>query len=150
MRVSKTLLVIFAAIAWCAASAAGVPVAWAEAVRVDAHPVALNADDASQTIAGQLDYRGGLALSSPDPRFGGFSALGVSADVLLFDKDERGPADALRLQFEALRQFDQEELQVAQQVLESLILKHQAKQMVLRTQHPPSANEERKRVVGRR
>ena len=77
-------------------------------------------------------------------------ALGVSADVLLFDKDERGPADALRLQFEALRQFDQEELQVAQQVLESLILKHQAKQMVLRTQHPPSANEERKRVVGRR
>jgi transcriptional regulator with XRE-family HTH domain len=77
-------------------------------------------------------------------------ALGVSADVLLFDKDERGPAEALRLQFEALRQFDQEELQVTQQVLESLILKHQAKQMVLRTQHPPSAGEERKRVVGRR
>jgi hypothetical protein len=110
MRVSKTLLVIFAAIAWCAASAAGVPVAWAEAVRVDAHPVALNADDASQTIAGQLDYRGGLALSSPDPRFGGFSALGVSADgrrmVALTDRgarfsahlvyDERGHLAGLR------------------------------------------------------
>jgi hypothetical protein len=29
---------------------------------------------------GQLTYRGGIALRSPDPRFGGFSALHVSAD----------------------------------------------------------------------
>lgn len=77
-------------------------------------------------------------------------ALGVSADVLLFDKDERGPAAALRLQFEALRQFDEDELQVAQQVLESLILKHQAKQMVLRTQHPLPTDSEKKRAGGRR
>jgi hypothetical protein len=50
-----------------------------------------------------------------------------------------------------LRQFDEDELQVAQQVLESLILKHQAKQMVLRTQHPPSATTEKKRAAsGRR
>jgi transcriptional regulator with XRE-family HTH domain len=78
-------------------------------------------------------------------------ALSVSADLLLFDKDERGPDDALRLQFEALRQFDADELQVAQQVLESLILKHQARQMVLRTQHPPSAATEKKRAAsGRR
>jgi len=33
-------------------------------------------------------------------------ALSVSADLLLFDKDEYGPDDALGLQLEALRQFD--------------------------------------------
>lgn len=77
-------------------------------------------------------------------------ALGVSADALMFDKDERGPDDALRLQFEALRQFDDNELQVAQELLESLILKHQAKQMVLRTQHAVAAATEKKQAGTRR
>jgi transcriptional regulator with XRE-family HTH domain len=61
-------------------------------------------------------------------------ALAVSADWLLFDEDERGPDDALKRQFEALRQFDDDERHVAEVVLESLILKHQAKQAILRTQ----------------
>ena len=60
-------------------------------------------------------------------------ALAVSADGLLFDEDERGPDDGLRLQFEALQQFDDDERQTAQAVLEGLILKHQAKQHLLRT-----------------
>jgi transcriptional regulator with XRE-family HTH domain len=64
-------------------------------------------------------------------------ALSVSADWLLFDVDERGPDDALKRQFEALRQFDDDERHVAEVVLESLILKHQAKQAVLRTQPAP-------------
>lgn len=51
-------------------------------------------------------------------------ALSVSADVLLFDKEERGPDDELRLQFEALQGFSPEEKAVAKSVLESLILKH--------------------------
>jgi transcriptional regulator with XRE-family HTH domain len=59
-------------------------------------------------------------------------ALAVSADALLFDEDERGPDDLLRLQFEALQQFDDDERQTAQAVLEGLILKHQAKQSQLR------------------
>ena len=50
--------------------------------------------------------------------------LSVSADMLLFDKDERGPDDELRLQFEALQQFSPQEKEVAKSVLESLILKH--------------------------
>jgi hypothetical protein len=61
-------------------------------------------------------------------------ALAVSADWLLFDEHERGPDDALKRQFEALRQFDDDERHVAEAVLESLILKHQAKQAVMRTQ----------------
>ncbi|MBK8971290.1 MAG: XRE family transcriptional regulator [Hahellaceae bacterium] len=54
-------------------------------------------------------------------------ALGVSADLLVFDKDEREPRDELKRQFEALSQFDEEEVRVAKAVLESLILKHNAK-----------------------
>lgn len=60
-------------------------------------------------------------------------ALSVSADVLLFDASERGPDDVLRLQFEALKQFDDEDKALAQGLLEGLILKHQAKQHMRRT-----------------
>lgn len=54
-------------------------------------------------------------------------ALSVSADLLLFDKNERGPDDDLRLQFEAVSRFSDDEKQVAKAVLEGLILKHEAK-----------------------
>ena len=53
-------------------------------------------------------------------------ALSVNADVLVFDRDERGPDDDLRLQFEAISQFTPEEKEVARTVLESLILRHTA------------------------
>ncbi len=53
-------------------------------------------------------------------------ALSVSADMLIFDKDERGPDDALRLQFEALSQFSPEEKKISKTLLESLILRHDA------------------------
>ena len=53
-------------------------------------------------------------------------ALGVTTDELIFDKDERGPDEDLRLQFEALTRFTPEEKKVAKAVLESLILKHDA------------------------
>ncbi len=61
-------------------------------------------------------------------------ALNISADALLFDEDERGPDDELRLQFEAVSQFNEQEKLIAQEVLEGLILKHQAKQSMLRQQ----------------
>jgi transcriptional regulator with XRE-family HTH domain len=54
-------------------------------------------------------------------------ALGVSSDLLLFDKDERGPDDELRLLFEAVTRFDKEAKRVAKALLESLILKQEAK-----------------------
>ena len=55
-------------------------------------------------------------------------ALSVSADLLLFDHEERGPDDELRLQFERIVGFDTEEKKVVKAVLDSLILKHEAKQ----------------------
>lgn len=55
-------------------------------------------------------------------------ALSVSADLLLFDREERGPDEELRLQFERIAGFDTEEKKIVKAVLDSLILKHEAKQ----------------------
>lgn len=54
-------------------------------------------------------------------------ALSVSTDLLIFDKDERGPDDDLRLQFEAISKFDSKEKLFIKEVLDSLILNHEAK-----------------------
>jgi transcriptional regulator with XRE-family HTH domain len=54
-------------------------------------------------------------------------ALSVSADELIFDEKERGPADDLRLQFEAVSKFSAEEKKVIKALLEGMILKHDAK-----------------------
>jgi transcriptional regulator with XRE-family HTH domain len=54
-------------------------------------------------------------------------ALSVSADALLFGKDERGPDDELRLQFEAASRLDPEEKKVIRSVIESLVLRSTVK-----------------------
>ncbi|PHV12090.1 helix-turn-helix domain-containing protein [Chitinimonas sp. BJB300] len=53
--------------------------------------------------------------------------LHVSTDFLLFNEQERGPSDEFRLRFEAISSFSMEEKQVVKEILDSLILKHQAK-----------------------
>jgi len=57
-------------------------------------------------------------------------ALTVSADVLLFDKDERGPDEELRLQFEAVTQMPKEDRQAIKTLLEGMIVKNRAKQVM--------------------
>jgi transcriptional regulator with XRE-family HTH domain len=54
-------------------------------------------------------------------------ALGVTADQLLFGKDERGPDEDLRLQFEAVSRFSAEEKKVLRSLLDSMILTHEAR-----------------------
>lgn len=54
-------------------------------------------------------------------------ALSVSADVLVFDKDERGPDDDLKLQFEAISRMSKEEKKIIKALLEGMILKHEAR-----------------------
>jgi transcriptional regulator with XRE-family HTH domain len=75
-------------------------------------------------------------------------ALTASTDWLLFEKDERGPDDELRLQFEALRQFDEDERKTALEVLDGLILKHQAKRMVQRSQSQAATKSTAKAAQG--
>jgi transcriptional regulator with XRE-family HTH domain len=54
-------------------------------------------------------------------------ALRVSSDLLVFDKEERGPDEELRLQFETVSRFDAEEKKLIKDVLDSLILRHEAR-----------------------
>jgi len=56
--------------------------------------------------------------------------LGVTTDELIFDDDERGPSDDLKLQFEAVSQFGPEEKEAAKILIESLILRHQSKRWI--------------------
>ncbi|GLS28290.1 hypothetical protein GCM10007877_40100 [Marinibactrum halimedae] len=59
-------------------------------------------------------------------------SLHVTLDDLVFGEETRGPDERLRLQFEAICAFDEEDKLLTQGVLEGLILKHQAKQSIQR------------------
>jgi hypothetical protein len=76
-RAGARLIVALAA----ALAAAGLaPNALANPVEISAQPLRLNPDRPADQRVGRLEFRGGLALASPDRRFGGFSALHVSRD----------------------------------------------------------------------
>jgi transcriptional regulator with XRE-family HTH domain len=62
--------------------------------------------------------------------------LGVSADVLLFDQDERGPDQDFKLQFEALSALSPKEKQVAKAVLDAMIVKNQVAGALDRVKQP--------------
>ncbi len=72
---------------------AGPVPAAAEPVVINTLAIPLNDEDEAQVTIGRLRYRGGMVLSSPEPRFGGFSALGISPDggrmIALSDKGLR-------------------------------------------------------------
>jgi hypothetical protein len=52
----------------------------AERIEVASKPVPLNPSDPRQDKVGSLTYRGGLALTSSHPRFGGLSSLRLSEE----------------------------------------------------------------------
>ena len=54
-------------------------------------------------------------------------ALHVSADKLIFDENERGPDDDLRLHFEAVSKLKPDEKRTIKELLEGMLLKHEAK-----------------------
>ncbi len=54
-------------------------------------------------------------------------ALNISADVLLFDDDERELPDDLNLKFEAINDLPKNEQMVVREVLDSLIIKYQSR-----------------------
>jgi len=74
-------------------------------------------------------YEGGTSQPTLDVIRRLALTLGVSADELIFDEDERGPSDDLRYHFEAIEQFEPEDKRVARDVLDGLILKNQAKRL---------------------
>lgn len=56
-------------------------------------------------------------------------ALSVSADALVFGEDERGPSDELRLQFEAASRLSPEEVAMVKNLLEGILLRHEARRL---------------------
>lgn len=71
-------------------------------------------------------YEAGTAQPTLKALVGVAKVLRVRLDALVFEDDERGPDEDLRLQFEALSQFSAEEKKIAKAVIEGLILKHDA------------------------
>ncbi len=57
-------------------------------------------------------------------------ALNISADLLLFDEGERDLPDALQLKFEAVSQMSEEDQHTIQSLIDGMILKHTANQLV--------------------
>jgi len=80
-------------------------------------------------------------------------ALNVSADALIFEAEEREPADDLKLHFEAVSQLDPDAQRSVLDVIDGLLLKHQANRMARRlppTPKPkPTASSEKKRSAAR-
>ncbi len=72
-------------------------------------------------------YESGQAQPSLDVLKKIALALHVSTDFLLFEEQERRPAEELALQFEAVNQLPLEEQSVVKEVLDSLIIKYQAR-----------------------
>lgn len=57
-------------------------------------------------------------------------ALSVSTDALVFNEDERGPDDpSIRLHLEALNQLDDDERATIINLIESVLLRHQARRL---------------------
>ena len=54
-------------------------------------------------------------------------ALHISADTLIFDEEEREPPDDLKMFFEAIAEFDDQDKASAKELLQALILKANAK-----------------------
>jgi transcriptional regulator with XRE-family HTH domain len=52
-------------------------------------------------------------------------ALSVSADLLLFDKDERGPTGDLRLQFEAVERLSEDDQRTIASLIDAYLKKSQ-------------------------
>lgn len=85
------------------------------------------ADDIEIHVNQIKRYEAGTAQPTLETLVKLANRLNTTLDDLVFGEDHRNPTDDLKLQFEALSSFDEEDKRVAQEVLESLILKHNAK-----------------------
>jgi transcriptional regulator with XRE-family HTH domain len=63
-------------------------------------------------------------------------ALGVSADMLVFDEEERGPSDMLRYQFETVSRMPEHEQAVIRELLDAVIVKNQVAGAIARVGQP--------------
>ncbi len=74
-------------------------------------------------------YEAGTAQPTLDALIRLAKALHVSLDGLVFEEGERGPDEEFRLRFEALAQLDAGERGVIKELLDGMLLKHQARRL---------------------
>ena len=72
-------------------------------------------------------YEGGTSQPTLDVFRKIVLALNISADMMLFEKDERGPDEDLRLHFEAVSKLDPQEKATVKELIEGMLLKYDAK-----------------------
>ena len=93
-------------------------------------------------------YEGGTSQPTLDVIRRLAIALGVSADMLVFDEEERGPSDALRYQFETVSRMSEHEQQMVRELLDAVIVKNQVAGALERVSKP-EAKERKTRVQGK-
>jgi hypothetical protein len=59
--------------------------------------------------------------------------------VLLFDSNELGPDEDLRLRFEALTRLDPDERMVIKELIDGMLLKHEARRLSVRPDIAPAS-----------
>ena len=74
-------------------------------------------------------YKAGSAQLTLEALIRLATALHVTLDSLVFEEGERGPDDDFRLRFEALSQLDAGERVVIKELLDGMLLKHQARRL---------------------
>jgi transcriptional regulator with XRE-family HTH domain len=90
------------------------------------------ADLAGVHLSQMKRYEGGTSQPTLDVLRSIAIALSVSADVLLFDEQERGPDDDFRLRFEAISRLDADERNVIKELIDGMLLKHEARRLSMR------------------
>jgi transcriptional regulator with XRE-family HTH domain len=88
------------------------------------------ADAAGINVSQVRRYEGGTSQPSLEVLRKLAVALSVSADELLFDSAERGPDQALRLQFEAASRLPPHDKDLVREVVESIIIRHDANRWI--------------------
>ena len=76
-------------------------------------------------------------------------ALNVSADMLLFEANERGPDDRLKLQFEALSHLDEKEREAVETMIAGVLHMHDAKRWTQAASTAPAAKAKAQKVAAR-
>ena len=63
-------------------------------------------------------------------------ALGVSADMLVFDEQQRGPTESLRYQFETVSRMPEYDQAIIRELLDAVIGKNQMAGAIARVSRP--------------
>jgi transcriptional regulator with XRE-family HTH domain len=86
--------------------------------------------EAAQVHVNQIRrYEAGTAQPTLEALIRLAKALHVSLDHLVFEDNERGPDEDFRLRFEALSRLDKGEKMVVKELLDGMLLKHQARRL---------------------